>query len=166
MRHGRKTVVAALLAAVLMVATAMSAAAADLKPQQTGQECGPNQTLWLHFVNNQLPKDTAAGRLTLKEKTLISGTVVFISTGPEEVLKNFTERVRPGGRWPFEVKKGIIGYRTLIAWFGGIMVVFGGMFLIGGLVLSGWSAVLVSAAVMAGGAALVYVGLRGTFGTD
>lgn len=87
MRHGRRTIVAAGLAAVLMVATAMSAAAADLKPQQTGQECGPNQTLWLHFVNNQLPVNTPAGRLTLEVKTLISGTVVFIYTGPEEVLR-------------------------------------------------------------------------------
>jgi hypothetical protein len=65
----------------------MTATAADLKPQQTGQECGPNQVLWLHFVNNQLPKDTAAGTLTLKVKTLGSGIVVFVSTGPDEVLK-------------------------------------------------------------------------------
>jgi SSS family transporter len=84
---------------------------------------------------------------------------------PEEVLKKFTDRVRPGGWWPFEVKKGIVGYRTLMAWLGGVMVVFGGMFLIGGLVLSGWSTALISAAVAVAGALLVYVGLRGAFDT-
>jgi len=72
-------------------------------------------------------------------------TVTFLTRPePEEVLKKFTERVRPGGWWPFEVQKGIVSYKTLIAWIGGVMVVFGGMFLIGGLVLRGWSEALIS----------------------
>ncbi|MFC1654412.1 sodium:solute symporter family protein [Myxococcota bacterium] len=84
---------------------------------------------------------------------------------PEDVLKKFTDRVRPGGWWPFEVDKGIASYRTLVAWLGGVLVVFGGMFLIGGMVLGRWIEVLVSAAVSAAGVICVYAGLRGTLDT-
>ena len=82
---------------------------------------------------------------------------------PEEVLRKFNERVRPGGWWPFETKKGIVGHRTLLAWLGGVMVIYGGMFLIGGLVLGGLNVVLISVAATSAGALLVYLGLRGTF---
>jgi len=82
---------------------------------------------------------------------------------PEEVLRKFTERVKPGGWWPFKVDKGMASYRTLIAWLGGIFVVFGGMFLIGGLVLGMWTEVLISSAVLGLGSVCVYLGLRGSF---
>jgi len=82
---------------------------------------------------------------------------------PEEVLKKFNQRVRPGGWWPFETQKGIVGYKTLLAWLGGVMVVYGGMFLIGGLVLGGWNVVLISILAAVAGAALVFYGLRGEF---
>jgi len=91
-------------------------------------------------------------------------TVTFLTRPePEEVLKKFTARVRPGGRWPFAVDKGVLNGKTLVAWLGGVLVVFGGLFLVGGLVLGQWVAVLVSCAMLALGSALVYAGLRGTF---
>ncbi len=91
-------------------------------------------------------------------------TVTFLTRPePEEVLKKFTDRVRPGGRWPFAVDPGVVTYKTLIAWLGGVFVVLGGMFIIGGLILGRWVLVLVSCAALASGSVLVYAGLRGTF---
>jgi SSS family solute:Na+ symporter len=91
-------------------------------------------------------------------------TVTFLTRPePEEVLRRFTDRVRPGGRWPFAVEKGIMNWRTLLAWAGGVSIVYAGMFLIGGLVLGNWNDVLISGLVLAAGAFLVAVGLRGSF---
>jgi hypothetical protein len=106
----------------------------------------------------------------VKLLTVVSGsaavwlTVTFLTRPePEEVLKKFTNRVRPGGRWPFAVEKGIMNRRTLLAWMGGVAVIYGGMFLIGSLVLGRFSGVLVSGAVLLAGLLFVMVGLRGAF---
>jgi hypothetical protein len=53
--------------------------------------------------------------------------------------------------------------RTLLAWMGGVAVIYGGMFLIGSLVLGRFSGVLVSGAVLLAGLLFVMVGLRGAF---
>jgi hypothetical protein len=91
-------------------------------------------------------------------------TVTFLTKPePEEVLKRFTDRVKPGGRWPFEVGRGVVGFKSMLAWISGVAVVFGGMFLIGGLVISRWDYVLVSGVLGALGTLGVVLGLRGTF---
>lgn len=79
---------------------------------------------------------------------------------PESVLRKFCERVRPGGRWPFEVQGGGYGKSMLLAWIGGVGIIYGSMFSIGSLVLDksgdlGWSL-----AVTLAGAALTWMGMR------
>jgi SSS family solute:Na+ symporter len=103
--------------------------------------------------------------LTVALGSAVVWVTVTLSTSPEpeEVLRKFTDRVMPGGKWPYRVGKGIMSWRTLLAWAGGVSVVYGGMFLIGGLVLGDWNVAMISALALVAGSFLVAVGLRGSF---
>jgi Na+/proline symporter len=80
---------------------------------------------------------------------------------PEEVLRNFCNRVRPGGWWPYPVEDSGIGKKTLIAWVGGIGLIYGGMFFLGSIVLQKHDDLAWSGGITVLGIVLVWVGLRG-----
>ena len=80
---------------------------------------------------------------------------------PEEVLKNFCKRVRPGGRWPYPVEDSGIGKRTLLAWLGGVCMIYGGMFFLGSLVLQKYEDLGWTGGLLAFGVVMTWIGLKG-----
>ncbi|HUU03215.1 MAG TPA: sodium:solute symporter family protein [Myxococcota bacterium] len=79
---------------------------------------------------------------------------------PEKVLKSFCERVKPGGRWPFEVAGRGYGRSMIVAWIGGVGIIYGGMFTIGALVLRQTDSLSWSIPLVTAGGALVWLGMR------
>ena len=87
-------------------------------------------------------RDDLAVPLYLKAVLVVGGSVavwlpVTLLTRPEPraVLDRFCQRVRPPGRWPQRSAPSGIGRRMLIAWLGGVGLVYGGLFTVGSLVL-------------------------------
>jgi solute:Na+ symporter, SSS family len=88
-------------------------------------------------------------------------TVTFLTRPePREVLERFVQRVRPGGRWPFVAQGGGEGLRILVAWAGGVAAIYGGMFLVGSLVLQKHDQLWWTSCLLVIGSVLVWLGLR------
>jgi len=85
---------------------------------------------------------------------------LFSKPEPEGVLKGFCERVKPGGKWPFEVAGKGNGRSMVMAWIGGVGIIYGGMFSIGALVLSKTNSLYWSLPLVAVGGSLVWMGMR------
>ncbi|MBN2497702.1 MAG: Na+:solute symporter [Deltaproteobacteria bacterium] len=87
---------------------------------------------------------------------------VTLLTRPEteQVLDAFYRRIRPGGAWKREARRGSVLY-SLVAWLGGVALVYGGMFLLGSWVLrqpvtAAWSAGLTLLGLL-----VLVLGMRG-----
>jgi len=99
--------------------------------------------------------------LVVSCSTVVWVSVTFLTKPePREVLKNFCDRVRPPGFWPFEIKSGGIGKRTLVAWLGGVALIYGAMFFVGSLVLLKHSDLWWTGALVVVGTFLTWWGLR------
>jgi solute:Na+ symporter, SSS family len=99
--------------------------------------------------------------LVVSCSTVVWVTVTILTKPePREVLKNFCERVRPPGFWPFEIKSGGIGKRTLVAWLGGVALIYGAMFFVGSLVLLKHADLWWTGALVVVGTFLTWWGLR------
>lgn len=85
---------------------------------------------------------------------------LFSKPEPEGVLRGFCERVKPGGKWPFEVAGKGNGRSMVMAWIGGVGIIYGGMFSIGALVLSKTNSLYWSLPLVAVGGSLVWMGMR------
>jgi Na+/proline symporter len=95
--------------------------------------------------------------------SVVTWTLVTFLTRPEprEVLQRFCERVRPFGAWPFEYERSRAGGRALLlAWAGGVAMLYGGMFFLGNLLLGGtFDTIWTAGLALLGGIGLA-VGLR------
>jgi len=105
--------------------------------------------------------------LYIKALIVVScSTVVWVSVTfltrpePRKTLQIFCERVRPPGFWPFEINSGGIGKRTLVAWLGGVALIYGAMFFVGSLVLLKHDDLWWTGALVIVGTFLTWWGLR------
>jgi SSS family solute:Na+ symporter len=85
---------------------------------------------------------------------------------PPAVIERFCKRVRPGGFWPVRVHNSGLGRRVLAAWLGGVMVVYGGLFSVGSLVMVREGYLAWTLGMVAVGSFGVWYGLRGSFDSD
>ncbi len=108
--------------------------------------------------------------LYVKALVVVTGSLavwipVTFCTRPEpaEVIVRFCRRVRPGGFWPVVVENSGLGKRVLVAWIGGVGLVYGGMFTVGSLVLGHTGNLLWTVGLCVSGIAGMWFGLRKSF---
>jgi SSS family transporter len=81
---------------------------------------------------------------------------------PPEVIAAFCRRVRPGGWWPVASANSGLSRRVLLAWIGGVAVIYGGLFSVGALVLGQLTGLIWGAPLVLAGSLGVWFGLRGS----
>ncbi len=129
---------------------------------------------WAGLVPNwvSLPLDVELP-LYIKALVVVFGSMavwipVTFFTRPEgtDVLDAFCERVRPGGFWQGRKISSGLGFATLVAWLGGVVAIYGGMFSLGALVLGQHARLPWYGALLIVGSLLVFFGLRRSFRGD
>ncbi len=111
--------------------------------------------------------------LYVKALVVVAGSLavwipVTLCTRPEPAgtIESFCRRVRPGGFWPVVVENSGLGKRVLLAWIGGVGLVYGGMFTVGSLVLRRTGDLFWTIGLCVAGVVGMYLGLRKSFGPE
>ena len=90
-------------------------------------------------------------------------TVTFLTAPePDSVLEKFYKRVKPGGFWPKRIvpTKDRFAIWSITAWIGGVMAIYGGMFLVGSIILNKSTSILTTTIAMLVGTVMLVTALK------